>query len=336
MLDSKIYCDSCWDATASDRVRCISCGRFVPVGVEVYESNSPYCTTCWQETTRRKLQANYTKPRKFISGYSHSEGTVFVSTVGGAIRFYGLELEADNGIDDTDDQPRALLEELYQWVEFNLKTDSSIEGFETVSIPLTLDYIRRHLRLDEWCKIMLAHGMKADDPEVHAGMHVHISKDAFGDTTRKQNKAIAAFTYLINRNEFRTQMREFSRRRGNYGYCQFYDSYPYSNTTITKVMPQIMAENRRHRNRAVNFHIYRHSEYIVNPATVEVRLFKGSLRKSTIVAAVELLDLFVDISIQPWTEESLRALTWQDICRRVPAASTCLKEYLKRRNIWED
>jgi len=320
-------CNPCWDRYTRYRIQCAICSSYITQAETLYnDAGRSCCPSCWANSLLHELHISSQKPRKLINSYGHTDGTVFVSTVGGAVRFYGLELEADNGIEDTDDQPTRLREELYPWVEFILKSDSSIDGIETVSVPLTLDYIRNHLRLGEWCEIMKKYNFEADDPKVSAGMHIHISRDAFGDTARKQNRAIAAFSYLLLRNDFRPQIKEFSRRRGDYHYCGFYYASDYEETTITKVLPKLIAENRRSRNRVLNF---------VNPATVEVRLFKGSLRKSTIVASVELLDLFADIAIAPWTEASIRALTWADICNRVPETSGCLKSYLKRRKIWE-
>jgi hypothetical protein len=183
---------------------------------------------------------------------------------------------------------------------------------------------------------MKKYNFKSDESE-NTGLHVHISKNAFGDTIRKKNKAIAAFLYLFQREDFRTQLETFSRRRGNNRYCRFYPSYEvdYSRTTITRALPKALAYNKHNRNCMMNFHIYSGGAYRINENTVELRLFKGSLRRSTIVATVELMDLFADIATAPWTEESLRALTWADICNKVPATSTCLKSYLMRNNIWE-
>jgi hypothetical protein len=161
---------------------------------------------------------------------------------------------------------------------------------------------------------------------------------SFGDSERKKSKALAYFTYLWQRQEFRNQLKEFSRRR-DYSYCEFYRE-DFTDGTIAAGYNRCVSNNKNNRSRCVNFwrHKYVNGEYqsFVNNHTVEVRLPRGTMNVTTLYATVELVDLFADIACDTKTDAEMRALTWEDICNKVPVTSPSLVTYLKKRNVWEE
>lgn len=129
---------------------------------------------------------------------------------GKGLRHFGVELEIDNGGTDRYNAEKLLnianadAENLY------IKTDGSLDdGLELVTHPMTLTY-----RLNEmpWAEIL----RKAQSMGYlsHAagtyGLHVHISRLAFGCTYEQQEAAIARLLYFVEK--FWAELLRFSRR----------------------------------------------------------------------------------------------------------------------------
>jgi hypothetical protein len=208
-----------------------------------------------------------------------------------------------------------------------------------------LEYIRGLLNLPKLFGILERFGFKSHDC-VHsdrsnkAGFHIHVNNASFGLPTHPKirNKAMAYFTYLWQKPEFRTQIKKFSRRN-KYRYCEFYDSNYFAYGTIQDGYKRILAYNKTSRDRVVNFH---KTKYVnghfttTRLPTIEVRIMRGTNKVRTVIASVELVDVFATIACAAKKDEDVKNLTWKDICSKVPATHTNLKEYLKKKHLWEE
>ena len=126
------------------------------------------------------------------------------------LRHFGVELEIDEGgtvnsnAEKLLDIANANAENLY------IKTDGSLdEGLELVTHPMTLEY---HLNEMPWESYSVKHkawGISAM-PAGTCGLHVHISRLAFGCTYEQQEAAIARVLYFVEK--FWAELLRFSRR----------------------------------------------------------------------------------------------------------------------------
>lgn len=335
VLNDKVMCTSCYSALFKEYKPCVRCGTHVHRNLVI----EGCCISCYQARLNERMQP----PSKEIHDYGITRGIVFLATDETPRRFLGWEIEAQNGHEPCD-QPHKFLQDMYRFKELVLKEDASVpEGVEVVSYPATLNYHRTLLDIPAWCKVMTKHGFYSDS-DSNAGFHVHVSRASFGNSERKRSRAIACFTYLWQNLSWRPQLKIFSRRIGkrrdgdDFGYCKFFYE-GFTSNTIVQGYRECVKENYKHRNTIVNFHrhVWDNHEYrsVVNEDTVEVRLFKGALRPSTIYATLELVDLFADIAVEGLDDEALRAITWKGICERIPSTSPSLVKYLKRNHIWE-
>lgn len=150
------------------------------------------------------------------------------------------------------------------------------------------------------------------------GLHVHVNRTAFGATEAEQDASIARVLYFFEK--FWNELLKFSRRTQSQ-LDQWAARYGY------KDKPQDIldhAKGGRHAGRytAVN---------LTNSSTVELRMFRGTLKYNTLIATLQLLDRICDIAIY-MTDADLQAMSW-------PAfVSGCtqpeLVQYLKERRLY--
>lgn len=297
-------CPDCLKDFNDKTKRCSNChGFFSPEKMK-----GSLCIECHIQSITKQ------SAKKDISGYGKTEGKIFLTTKDSG-DCLGVEIEVSDGIESD-----ALKIALNEYPEVVLKRDGSVpRGFEIVSYPLSLGY---HKSMMKWLKLfdlLNANGYKSHDTS-SCGFHVHMSRLAFGDTTRKQSKFNAFFLYLVESNQ--VQFKKFSRRT-EYGYCNFYN-LNYSNTTVTRAYQSAVNRNRNQRFMVLNYQ---------NKNTVEFRLFKGTINYGTFIATLELIEHMKSICLSCKNESDIRSYTWQKIVATIPAEYQNLKSYLAKRNL---
>lgn len=152
---------------------------------------------------------------------------------------------------------------------FYLKKDASIpdHGFELVSHPITLKW---HKKLD-WENIlnsMSKSGMKSHNlGEEACGLHVHVSKNY-----------LSSYKWLLIDwfiSKYQAQFELIARRKETHWAC-------FKKSNGQKIKDVFGKSKNRYQ--AVNFE---------NPNTVEFRLFRGTLKYSTFMATLEIVDALV-------------------------------------------
>jgi len=256
-----------------------------------------YCEDCYSS-----------HENKAIHDYDYKPDPEFY---GEAPRYFGVELEVDKGnyCDDTAEQITDDNEEIY------CKHDSSLDdGFEIVSHPCTLDY---HLNSLDWQGIMgtcLENSFQSHNA-VTCGLHVHISRKAFGNNTTEQDLNIAKLIFLFEK--YWENIKTFSRRTeaqvnrwaSNYGL-----------TTIDEAITE--SKNNNGRYFAVN---------LTNDHTIEIRIFRGTLKYNTFAATLQFCELLMD-AITEYSIQDIQQLKWQDIVQGAKEYPE-LTEYLAKREL---
>ena len=139
-------------------------------------------------------------------------------------RYFGVELEIDGAGEYDSNADKILAIGNHDEPRVYCKHDGSLdEGFKIVSHPATLD---SHMHSFPWEQMMnaaVSMGYRSHQATT-CGLHVHISRDAFGRTEQAQEAAIARLLFFVEKhwNELlkfsRRTNRQLERWAARYGY----------------------------------------------------------------------------------------------------------------------
>ncbi len=232
---------------------------------------------------------------------------------------YGVELEIDRGDlsnEATYEIGKAGGEHIY------LKHDGSLtdDGFEIVTYPCSLAY---HSHLFPWDNIIATaqkFGYRSHDTRT-CGLHVHASRELLGNDTTEQDLTAAKIIILID--FFWDQyIVPFSRR--NYSALDSWAKKPQAHVTPQDdeqlIINKTKDSSAYERYKALN---------LQNSETIEFRFFRGTLKKNTILATLEWIDILINYC-KNTSLSDLWVTTWDDIFGNSTGA---LNDYLKERKI---
>ena len=248
-------------------------------------SNDCWCYSCWDNYSRHcdRCDNDYnpysTSNGRCCTGGHHVEDYGYkpypqfhwVENDPDADRhvFMGFELEVESNGEDYDgpEYVHGILGDLAYF-----KEDGSLDdGFEIVTHPMTLAYA--HSMRWDWTQGLLDKGYRSWDTE-SCGLHVHVDRRAFTGRLHQYS-----FTLLLMRNKALSYL--VAGRQGN--------SYASFDRSVRREIPKHLKgqDNCVQRYSAVN---------VLPTATLEVRMFKGSLKKERILAALEYVHSAVEYS----------------------------------------
>jgi hypothetical protein len=211
---------------------------------------------------------------------------------------FGFELEVESRYDSRRVGAEYVIDKVGSHAY--LKHDGSLSnGFEIVTHPHTLDEYQKKFN---WSCIsgLSTRGYRSWNTST-CGLHVHVSRTAFGNVTRTSEilKAQAhelRFIKLIYDNQ-----RQIERLAGrSSSYARFNDK--------GKLAARVKYGQQDDRYEAVNSQ---------NSETLEVRVFKGSLKPERILSAIELVHASVEYTRDLKVSGSNRALKWINFVRFV-------------------
>lgn len=302
--EHRILCTGCYERNYT---RCIECDRIIP-NTEAYfdDNNDSFCEDCWNKLYEQKQ----------IHEYSYKPCPIFY---GNGPRYFGLELEIDGaGRDEYAARhilgaANALAKHLY------IKTDGSLDdGMELVTHPMTLDYHMNHMPWNDVLDEARALGFKSHQTKT-CGLHIHISRTAFGDTDIEQEGAIARLLYFVEK--FWTELLRFSRRTER-------QINRWAARYGMKLSPLEMLDCAKHayagRYMAVN---------LTNYSTIEIRIFRGTLKLNTLLATLQMVNAICDAALF-MSDSELQALSWHGFLDRITEPE--LVQYLKERNLYKN
>lgn len=251
-VDGESWCAGCADGHTTE---CEDCGnRTAAVGEEGEGSVCPECT---RKRAARAVHGYHGFGRRtnlpFWSGTAGSEPLLYL----------GFELEA--GGTDGRRRDRAAVKLLGMSSgenRFHMEHDGTIpdHGFELISSPHTLA-AHKDYGWDRILKVMLDNGMRSHDLDGQCGLHVHVSRSFLSLSDLVKVDLFVLKNRLFWERVARRTSQEFSR----------YD-------TKTDLDEFGRSASRRS---AVNF---------TNQSTVEFRMFRGTLKFSTLMATLEIVD----------------------------------------------
>ena len=231
----------------------------------------------------------------------------------------GIELEIDEG-GESDNQARKLLEIANgESGRIYCKHDGSLnDGFEIVSHPMTLDF---HMNQMPWQAVMEKAkqlGYRSHQART-AGLHCHVNRSALGDNIVEQEEVIARILYFVEKHweELKVASRRTTRQLEQWCNRIGFQNQPKDLLDTAK------KNYRSFRYVAVN---------LCNADTVEFRLFRGTLRYNSFMAALQLIDRICAVATC-LNDDELKQMSWSTFvagCGHYPE----LVQYLKERRIY--
>lgn len=299
--DYTYLCSYCYQ---NHYTRCTNCDSLIHNDDAYRLDGEDYCHECYDEE-RDKCQ--------YIHDYSYKPEPIFY---GDGNRYFGVELEID-GAGKDDDYAEELLDIANNDGEYiYIKSDGSLDdGMELVSHPMTLDYHKNYF----WSDIMrkaVSLGYRSHQTST-CGLHIHINRTAFSDNREEQDEVISRILYFVEHHW--NEMLKFSRR-SEYTMNRWAARYGYEHTP--KAIMDKAKKGNNGRYAAVN---------LCNYHTVEFRMFRGTLKYNTFIAAIELVNRICDAAMYN-TDESIAKLSWSDFVADITEPE--LVTYLKERNLY--
>ncbi len=275
---------------------CIHCAdRYATWCEECDEYNESGCG--------RDCEGDSVDGERVVHDYSYRPDPIFHSTDDNSRLFFGMEIEVEA---DSYDTRRNAAQYAYNKLEVEnslayLKNDGSLNcGFEVVTHPMTYDFFMNEAQefWDTIHALKTDYGMKSWATRT-CGLHIHISRSGFTNPPH-----LHRFLRLIYSNQ---DFYQAMAGRSGSSWAKFDDVMAYDNATDKyrrtfkhKVADPTTTSTDRYS--AVNTN---------NRATVEMRIFKGSINTTNVRGALGLAHASVEytrtMSIQDVKEGSLCA-----------------------------
>lgn len=300
--DAQPLCQDCFDDHFE---RCTTCNALIRRGDTYYRGDTPYCAECYQSVgCGDEIMSYYFKPTPIFYG----EGK----------RFFGVELEIDGAGEDNDNAAEILHIANVERPLVYCKHDGSLDdGFEIVTHPMTLDF---HLHNMPWEQIV-EEAKKLGYTSHQAGtcgLHVHVNRNAFGETEVQQDAVIARILYFVEKNW--EELLKFSRRTQSQ-LDQWAARYGY------KDQPKELLDHAKK-----SAHVGRYTSVnLTNKNTIEFRIFRGTLKHNTLIATLQLLDRICDVALF-MSDEQVKAMSWTTFVSGCTQPE--LVQYLKERRLY--
>jgi len=230
---------------------------------------------------------------------------------------YGVELETVKGLGEC-------LPKISDDKHFYMMSDGSLDnsGVEVATHPATISYHEKSIPWLWLCKEMIKDGFVSHDSR-QCGIHIHAGRELFGTDELQQELTVAKIMIIFDK-EWDNFIIPFTRR--NPDDLREWAKRPSmdvnSNVTVEDVREKVkVKKSGRDRYEAIN---------LQNDNTIEFRIFKGTLKRDTIVASIQFVDLLIKYtkrnSLLKCTQVSLKDL-FKNTKKRE------LKEYLITRNL---
>lgn len=319
-------CDYCYDRY--NYSTCYECGCLIDEDSTYYDDNSGewYCEECYNQL-------------ESINSYIHSyhDGascglrfyeTVAEPTYNDHIRYFGIELEVDNGDRDAAvaDVFNALNGTYDQYADryAHFENDGSLsdDGFEIITQPMSREYLETFRpRIEEATRILTRAGFRSHDARM-CGLHIHVSRDTLTpEIIDNMIYTISLFWHTCVRISRRTpnQLAQYAR-----SYACKNESEP--DDTPDKVVARakdVMRECKHDRYFALN---------TTNTNTIELRICRGTLNVDTIYASLDFFAALIKFA-ETYSETDMMKMSVDDFNSYLKNYSDRLAAYMEERGL---
>jgi hypothetical protein len=323
-------CDHCGELARRDEVIYTHRGR--AICVSCYEDDYFTCPDCdevyhtddgeWDDYEDGYYCPDcYERRHRAIQNYSYKPTPIFYGGTGDDHKMYmGIELEIDNGGEDSNNAQQILSMVNGDGTVAYAKHDGSIDnGFEIVSHPATLEY---HTNDIAWSDLM-AKAVELDYRSHNTstcGLHIHISRNALGDTYETQEDTIGRIIYFVEKHW--KKVLKFTRR-----------SEERMNRWAARYGKERTVDDTYKNAKGQSYSRY-HCINLENSATIEFRMFRGTLKYGTFLATLQFTYLLCEFCKKA-TNKGMERLSWNAFCKRIDREKMPeLVEYLTEKGLY--
>lgn len=295
--ENHCLCHSCYDRYYT---RCEDCDAVIPSDDAYNYEGITLCCDCYNDRSRCIHEYSY-KPTPIF--YGHGK------------RFFGVELEVDKGGHESDYAEEVLNIANGRDTHIYIKSDGSLDdSFEIVSHPMSLAFHEGFCWEDIMHKCVHL-GYRSHQTST-CGLHIHVNRDSQGDTYDQQEETISRILYFVEQHW--SEMMKFSRR-SECNMNRWAARFGYESTP-KKVLDK--AKETYGRYTAVNLN---------NRHTIEFRLFRGTLKLNTFIAALQMVNRICDAAFV-LSDEEMQNLSWSEFMATITEPE--LIQYLKERRLY--
>ena len=305
--DNICLCEACRN---EDYYVCARCERLVYNDDVYWDGDDAYCSDCYEDEDGSC----------YIHGYGYKPEPRFCKCRNEkTVRFFGIELEIDRGGYEEDNA-----EALYNIANEDddvlyIKSDGSLsDGMELVSHPCSLKYHRTRFPWGDIMHRAVRLGYRSHNTST-CGLHIHVGKAQLGDTIEEQEEVISRILFFFESHW--NELFNFSRRTV-YAVDRWAARQGYSDRP--KDILDKAKKSSKGRYCCVN---------ITNYSTVEIRLFRGTLKYNTFIASLELVDEICRNAIS-LSDNDIHSQSWNDFVTNIDPDYTELIQYLKERRLY--
>jgi hypothetical protein len=307
-----------WETTSVDWGRGITSSDANPIvfgSEEQIQRLSGYIgnyTSVWSSYTANMIAQN---SYKYIKSYNyipqkfnfHKQDNESIN------QYFGIELEID-GAGETDDNAKKVIDFIGEDNVY-IKHDGSLsQGFEIVTQPCSYNYHLNQIDYKGLFDMLVKMGYKSHDTQT-CGLHIHVNKNFFGDNKTYQDLNISKLLFLFEK--YWDKLVLFSRRESS-TINRWARRYEMNNDeSMFDVLSKAKSADREYNGKY-------HSINLKHKDTVELRIFKGTLKYETFIATLQLVKRLCDIS-KEMSIEDVQLITWEDL---VCTDNIELNEYL--------
>ena len=321
--DNTFICDNCYSRHSNDEMiqdnnyclcqscfddyyyRCSDCGRIIHRDDTYwYRDEVPYCEYCYEELPQ-VIHDYYYKPEPIFYGDSKL--------------YFGVELEVDKGGERDEHAERILADVNFPEEKLYCKHDGSLRnGFEMVSHPMTLEYHKNEMN---WSGIMeraMELSYKSHDTDT-CGLHIHVNRSGLGWDDCEREETISRIVYFIELHW--NELLKFSRRT------------PETIERWARRYGLLEDTERTYKNAKENCNRYVCLN-LQNRSTIEFRFFRGTLKHSTFLATLQLVNAICQNAIE-LSDKAVERQSWSDFVLSLEKSENSeLIEYLKQKQLY--
>ncbi len=298
-------CDGCY---SEHYTTCCECGRIIHRDDACYTdsfSNDPYCMSCYED-----LNIN-----EAIKDYGYKPSPIFY---GSDKRFFGVELEVDNAGEDGDNAQEVIDIANCNCERIYCKHDGSLDdGFEIVTHPMTLEYHKNEMVWERILEKLRCMGYTSHQAHT-CGLHIHVNRNAFGNTEDIQDECIARILYFFEKHW--EELLKFSRRTSRQ-LERWAARYGYKDKP-SEILDHAKKGNGNGRYTCIN---------LQNTDTIEFRMFRGTLKYNTIIATLQLINRVCDVALF-MSDYEIKNMSWTSFVSMCTEPE--LIQYLKERRLY--
>lgn len=269
-----------------------------------------YCSDCCPDDDDSEyIHDYYYKPSPVFHKCSDEEN----------VRYYGIELEIDRGGKDNEnaqsiyDTANDHADNLY------IKSDGSLdEGMELVSHPCSLKYHQNEFPWTDILRKAVRLGYRSHDTRT-CGLHVHIGRAELGESFEEQEEVISRIMFFFESHW--NELFGFSRRSED-TLERWAPRHGYSDRP--KEILEKAKKSTKGRYACVN---------ITNKNTVEIRMFRGTLKLNTFMSALELVDAICE-NASRLSDSEIHKQSCGDFVMTLGSEYEELIKYLKEKRLY--